>query len=286
MDLPGQLKVAVTRTLWLAMGRRNLVRLGRMLSNEGRLDIPNRMDRNGEMLVQEIFLRHGSGTRPVFAFDVGANVGEWSLAFASKAVSMGLDGVHVYAFEPCVGTHRSLTRNIANLPAAVRVTAVPMAASNRAGTGELIVVGDGEGTNALAGDQVPPGSRIDRVELTTLDDFCKRSGIPGIGLLKIDAEGHDLHVMEGAVGLLKSHMIDVVQFEYNWRWINSRCFLRDAFSLLQPLGYRIGKVTPRAIEFYDHWHFELETWREANYLACLESWVPRFPRIPWWNEER
>lgn len=31
-------------------------------------------------------------------------------------------------------------------------------------------------------------------------------------------------------------------------------------------------------------HPELESFREGNYVACQESWVARFPRIPWWNE--
>jgi hypothetical protein len=60
--------------------------------------------------------------------------------------------------------------------------------------------------------------------------------------------------------------------------------LLDAFKFFEPLGYRIGKITPNAIEFYSKWHFELETFREANYIACLPEWSERFPQIKWWNE--
>ena len=103
-------------------------------------------------------------------------------------------------------------------------------------------------------------------------------------LLKIDTEGHDLSVVEGAGELLRTGSLDVIQFEYNHRWVFSRRYLRDAFELFEPLGYCIGKVTPHAIEFYKGWHPELESFREGNYLACRPEWMARFPRIPWWNE--
>ena len=40
------------------------------------------------------------------------------------------------------------------------------------------------------------------------------------------------------------HRIQVTRFEYNHRWVMSRNFLRDAFELLLPLGYELGKLTP------------------------------------------
>jgi len=83
--------------------------------------------------------------------------------------------------------------------------------------------------------------------------------------------------------MLEAHRIQVLQFEYNQRWIDSRHYLKDAFELLEPLGYKLGKITPRGIEFYPQWHFELETFREGNYLACLSEHVDLFPQIRWWN---
>ena len=40
------------------------------------------------------------------------------------------------------------------------------------------------------------------------------------------------------------------------------------FELVQPIGYKLGKVTPKGIEFYEAWDPELETYREGNYVAC------------------
>ena len=49
------------------------------------------------------------------------------------------------------------------------------------------------------------------------------------------------------------------------------------------VGYRVGKVTAHAIEFYEHWDEELEKYVEGNYLFCRPDWVDRFPQIRWWK---
>jgi hypothetical protein len=85
------------------------------------------------------------------------------------------------------------------------------------------------------------------------------------------------------VDLLRSRDVDVIQFEYNHFWFGERRLLRDAFDYLKPLGYAIGKITGNAIQFYPEWHRELETYVEANYIACLPEWVRRFRTVsPGW----
>src|SRR3954447_20573133 len=90
-------------------------------------------------------------------------------------------------------------------------------------------------------------------------------------------------ILEGAESLLQNGIIDVIQFEYNHRWIAAGRFLRDAFTLFRRHGYCLGKVTPRGVEFYDHWDSELESFREANYLACRPELKSDFPSVAWWN---
>ena len=75
-----------------------------------------------------------------------------------------------------------------------------------------------------------------------------------------------------------------MQFEYNFRWIGARRYLKDAFDLLSPHGYVIGKVTPGAIEWYRDWSPELETFREANFVAVHGDVRGWFPSMAWWNE--
>lgn len=274
----------IVDTLWVAVGRRNLVRLGRLLSNEGRLDVTNKMASNGEMLVQAVALRHAASGRPALIFDVGANVGEWTLAMLNTAGTTRRE-TQIHSFEPCSGTFALFQRNIG--PAAFadgRVVAVQSALSNANGTALLNVVADGLGTNSLHADSAGKHSHPETIQLATLDSYCRDTDIGHILLVKIDTEGHDMNVLHGAAEMLGAGRIDMLQFEYNHRWVFSRHFLRDAFEFMKPLGYEIGKVTPKGIEFYAGWHPELETFREGNYLACRKEWVERFPRVRWWNE--
>jgi FkbM family methyltransferase len=280
-------KKALASTLWTLLGRRNLVRLGRFLTNEGRLDIPNNMATNGEQLVQETACQYAANEgKRLLAFDVGANVGEWSQSLLDVCRRIGVADVRVYAFEPCRGTYDLLLQKVA-LSGPGIVTTVHKALSDRSEAGTLFVTETGAGTNSLHLPHGQANGTTERVELSTIDEYCKETRIDHITIVKVDTEGHDLAVMRGASEMLGRHAIELLQFEYNHRWILSRTFLRDAFALLKPFGYRLGKITPKGIEFYEDWEIELETFREGNYLACLEPWVARFPRVaPWWDGHR
>jgi FkbM family methyltransferase len=278
-----RLKRVLSRVLSAVLGRRNLVRLARFLLDEARLDIPNVMASNGERLVQRMVLETTT-PREITAFDVGAHVGDWTASLLALADRFGFE-VRVHAFEPSRIAFERLKQRFGQRSAG-RVRAVHAALSDRAGAGILHMVGD----FALSNSLYPPlhGEPVDaeEVPLITLDGYCSSEGIDRIDLVKIDAEGHDLAILSGAGALLSSRRIEVVQFEYNYRWIAARAFLRDAFELLAGFGYRVGKVTPSGIEFYGRWDPELETYREGNYLACLPERSGHFPVVRWWKEAR
>lgn len=281
--LRDSLKEAAYGVLEASLGRRNVVRLGRFLSNRARLDVLNDRQSNGELLVLDAVLSTRTADGSIVALDVGANIGEWTRALLDRIPDTGAPA-RVFAFEPVSGTRAILESAFAAVHRNARVTIVASALSNEVGSRPMFIGGDGAGTNSLhAGD--PLASRTEEVATDKVDTFSRREAIDHIDVMKVDTEGHDFAVLEGARGMLSRAAIDVVQFEYNHRWIFARHYLRDAFSLLLPLGYRIGKVTPSGIEFYDMWHPELETFREGNYLACSVTQTGRFPTVRWWNDE-
>jgi FkbM family methyltransferase len=270
-------RAGVMPTLEILLGRRNTVRLGRAITMEARLDAANDMEHNGELLVQERVLSAMPAGRKVVALDVGANKGEWSDALLSKANDRPIE---VHLFEPASATFNELSDHMRREGGRSKV--INQALSDKKGSADFYVMGAGLGTNSLHAN--PNGAEsVESVTLNTVDDYCQESGISHIDLMKIDAEGHDMAVLAGASRMLSQGAITALQFEYNQRWIESRHFLKDAFDLMLPLGYKIGKVTARGIEFYPAWHFELESFREANYLACKEESAKVFPTIKWWN---
>jgi FkbM family methyltransferase len=215
------------------------------------------------------------------AIDVGANVGEWSGHILTRARERRR-AILVHAFEPASATFERL---VSNLLPKFEGSFVPVrcAASDHGGKGTLFKVHELAGSNSMHGTAgSTDGLSQEPIDLCTLDEYCASAGIKSIDVLKIDAEGHDLLVLAGAKNLLAEGAIDVIQFEYNFRWIGARRYLKDIFDDLSPFAYQIGKVTLRGIEWYAGWSPELETFREGNYLAVRPAWRDRFRAVDWW----
>lgn len=264
----------------VALGRGRVVRAARFALNRARLDVPNSMDSNGETALQAWVLAVAKPEGPFCALDVGANRGAWSRALLAAAVRIGRPQVAVHAFEPSSYTCELLRASLAGQPAVIHQSAM----SDEVGQAALTLVAPGAGTNTLEPAAGPSSNTTTEVVPTeTVDAFVAGSDIERIHLLKIDTEGHDLKVLRGASGLLTEHRIDVVQFEYNHRWIFARAFLRDAFELLGAASYHLGKLTPRGIEFYPGWDPDLETFVEGNYVACTTAARERLPQVRWWK---
>ena len=256
-----------------------MARFGRELSNWARLDVPNKIAANGELLVQSRIFERTGATNPVF-FDVGANVGDWTVALLRRSQASKASRISIHAFEPCAGTRRSLEEVIRRDDPDGAVTIVPVALSNESGSRSFYVIGAGAGRNSLYPNNE---TSVETVETTTLDEYCARTRIESIAFLKIDTEGHDMSVIEGAKGMLEKHRIAVVQFEYNHLWVSARRYLKDVFEFAAPLGYTVAKITPSGVEPYLKWHPELETFREANYILATKESLEWFPAVRWWN---
>jgi hypothetical protein len=59
------------------------------------------------------------------------------------------------------------------------------------------------------------GTGSTAVQVTTVDDMMDKLRLQHLFLLKIDTEGFDILVLEGARKALTAHKIDVVLFEYH-----------------------------------------------------------------------
>jgi FkbM family methyltransferase len=267
------------------IGRRNLVRYGNYLARAGRLDIPNDLaGNNGEALVQSVVLGH-TKQNPTVIVDCGANVGDWARQLSQNFEKKGHNALSVYCFEPSSFTYQKLLSTVNNIKVeGVDIVPVNKALSSVNGESSLSIAHQGAGTNSLIPIPNSSSDEKESVSLMTLDAFSEELDIQEITFLKIDAEGHDPDILKGAVSLLDHGCIGVVQFEYNWRWIYGNHLLYKVFMELTEYGYHVGKVTPKGIQFYTQYDVELETFVEANYIACTSEWRNKFPVVPWWKE--
>lgn len=126
-------------------------------------------------------------TKPV-VFDIGANIGNHALSFATHAAK-------VFAFEPVPKVFALLAKNVQQ-NALENVAAINVALSNTNEESELFMTTDGNlGASSFdrRTDNVEPVSVTKRVG----DDLVKELEIGQIDLLKIDVEGHELFVLLG-----------------------------------------------------------------------------------------
>lgn len=257
------------------VGRRDLARGLRFVTNEVRRDTSNDMTTNGEAFLQAVVLKHARAGGLVL--DVGANIGKWTESLLETAGELGVSPP-VHCFEACSATLQTLRAAIGPRPG---VEFHHAALSSHSGTLELHVVGDDVGINSLYAPRANAVRRTEKVVALTVDQFLADRDA-NVALLKIDTEGHDAEVLIGAKQSLQAGRIAVVQFEYNHRWIDARHYLRDVFDML-PTGYALGKLTAGAVEWYPDWHPELESFREGNYVIARPDAVGWFQRLQWWG---
>ena len=76
----------------------------------------------------------------------------------------------------------------------------------------------------------------------------------------------DKNILFGLSKTLNEGKVDLVQFEYNARWIKNKSFLYEVFDLIKNKNYIIGKIINRRFVVFQEWHFELEKFSECDYI--------------------
>lgn len=134
-------------------------------------------------------------------FDVGANVG--MVTFQALAQRPDL---RLHAFEPNPGNAAAWLRNRELNPRGA-ATLKQAAVGATTGSGTLVVPADsGSGF-------IKPGSGD--VEVLTLDEYAAGAGIDRIDLLKLDVEGREFGVLQGATRLIAARAVRRVVCEFN-----------------------------------------------------------------------
>jgi hypothetical protein len=141
--------------------------------------------------------------------------------------------------------------------------------------------GEGAGTNSLSSVF---GASNEIVRVTTIDQFLESRALEAVSMIKIDAEGFDCLVLGGARRTLTTGTAEVIQFEYNWRWLVNNRSLRDVFELIAGTPYSLNKLLPASLECYSQWHPELDRFFEANYaLIRTDSALNRLAAVVRFN---
>lgn len=150
-------------------------------------------------------------------FDVGANLGqtwEWFRNNEAKA--------KIYCFEPISATFEVLKSKTEKDGNCILEN---VALGNEEGK-KVVKLFDEEysALNSLRDDvmNLNSNAKEEIIKVETLDSYCLKSKIDKIDFLKIDTEGYELNVLEGASGMLDAGKISFVFCEIGFLRENNR----------------------------------------------------------------
>jgi len=205
-------------------------------------------------------------------FDVGAHAGRFSM-FIERLP--GFEG-NIYAFEPVPQTYSMLRDNlrlnnskrvraaqcaVCDRPARVTMNLFPPEFSSWNSMGRPLMT-------APNGKKVSPSATVD-VPAISIDSFCYENNIETIHFLKVDVEGFEKSVFEGARRMLAEHKIHRICFEISRDPLKGAGVQAgDVFQVLESFGYTIYRFDPARQKFAGPVHDSNEYW--MNYFASFE----------------
>jgi len=119
--------------------------------------------------------------------DCGSHVGGFSL-YASRITKN-----RIYAIEPSPKNWKAIKKNTVG----TNVSAVQVALGNKNGVAILNLSSNGADDSLLEPDDGATGQSVE-VNVITLEDFCGMNDIKKIDYLKLEAEGFEPEILEGA----------------------------------------------------------------------------------------
>ena len=168
--------------------------------------------------------------RPVrTVFDIGANMGLFSLACVEQ---FGPELQQIVAVEPSRKTFQRMRRNFARNRVPAKVFLVNEAVG--AEPGEAVFrIGHAHYSSSLEAAKVRSPRGTQRVHVTTLDELKRRSGTDAVDLVKIDVEGSELAVLQGAGEVLRTARTLFIEAHRGF------CTRSDLEQILFPLGFAL-----------------------------------------------
>jgi FkbM family methyltransferase len=147
-------------------------------------------------------------------FDVGADVGQTALTFIEA-----FPFARIFSFEPDPESYKKLCQNTRKCR---NITAINAALGERDEQAVLHINNFRQANSLLENapdcSRYVTGTQMEHkdditVSLMRLDSFCRDADVPRIDLLKIDAQGYELHILDGARHLIEEKRLPLVYLE-------------------------------------------------------------------------
>lgn len=184
--------------------------------------------------------------------DGGAHFGETAVKFSDK-----FRQARIFSFEPAPSSFEALCRNTSSRP---QIKPINAGLGKENGTLSLNV-NNASQTNSLLDSAeessrwVPPEATLTRttieVPIYALDDFVPNQTNTPVDLLKLDVQGYELTVLQGASRLLEIAAFPLIYLEICYvPQYNGQTSFPDVYSFLFNHGYRLVSTYPGELDIW------------------------------------
>ena len=195
-------------------------------------------------------------------FDIGANKGDYSIL--SRNIS---PKAKIFAFEPVSSTYQYINKKVRNL----KINSYNFAFGNKDGFSLINVFTEDTLSSILSFQNqfLNKEFKKEKIEIKKGNTFLfENSDIKEISILKIDTEGFENSILEGFNDYFQK--VNVIQFEYGLANLASKYFLFDYFKDYSHI-FKIGKLYPKGVIFYDEYNIELENFIGPNFIMVRKE---------------
>jgi len=182
--------------------------LDQCLSARGYNNFRNKEESGENFFLREILAK----TDPQLCIDIGANTGTYSLEILENTNS------DIIAFEPLEPAFAALENNLSQYKTRVTLEQFGVGANDE----ELTINYNPDATSHASFSkevgEIPylDNHETSRVQVVSLDSYVMKKNIRKVDLIKIDVEGFESEVFDGASSVLKIIRPKFIQIEFNW----------------------------------------------------------------------
>jgi FkbM family methyltransferase len=229
------------------------------------------LDESGENNVLRDVIT-AAGQRPV-VIDVGANKGDYTAMAISHLTPAKQIELHLFepsAFNIGMLKKRFEGHNSANCFISINHGAL----SDENGFAFLFSDSEGSDLGSLIDLKIPirpfEESKKEKVQIMTFDEYASTHNIKDVDLLKIDVEGAEYKVLNGAKKMLDAGRIKNIQFEFGAGNITARIYFHDFWELLHS-RYTFFQVLSDGLVPVEKYSIDLEVFKTTNYFLSLKT---------------
>lgn len=226
------------------------------------------IDTSGEKYFIDTLVRfYSANNNKIVIFDVGANIGNYSKALLTSFKR----NFHVYSFEPFSTPFKQL--------ALIKSEFLTIINKGLSSAKEELLIHTSDEYSEIGGVYNRtyafsdiPHDKTEKCQFITIDDFCSENSIGKIHFLKIDVEGHELAVLQGAKKTIENGNIDFIQFEYGSGNLFSRTSFMD-FHLILREKYKLYRLLKDGVVEIEKYSTDYEMFILTNFICIKKELV-------------